>query len=132
MKKGQITLDVLLAIIIVLILLTWMQSYIELQTMQTQEIGTARQTTETTIAIGSIINTFESLNPHQDDYAKIIDPEMKGFLEDPETGIDLTNSEITLSSDLQDLGFNFEYSYPLIGEFSYEEDCVEGDPCVRR
>lgn len=130
MKKGQITLDLLLAVFLSLFIFVWLQGYITVQHQETQNQGIRQETASITIAEGSIMNSFYALNPKEGDYSELPGFTPTEFLEEIE--IQKTTSEDKLRSETSFEEIDTIYEYPVL-DLNYYESCDEtgGNPCVK-
>ncbi len=135
-NKGQVTLDVLIAIFLSLFVLTWLQGYITIQQQEAEKQGISQETASIAISEGSVMNTFYAMNPSDmGDYAAIPGLETTRFLEDTDTykQKEYDDEELQIESHLDDL--IFEYAYRVPETMVYYEECpdgeIEGEPCVR-
>ncbi len=133
-QKGQITLDLFVAILISIFIFTTIQGYLLLQTDQTQETGINQELQRKTTAIGTIMNNFYASNPENGDYSAIIDPGIKDFLTQPTTTVTkgTNDEELTITVDYGE-GKQATYTYPVPTGIEYDSSCNEvgGEPCVR-
>ncbi|MFW5902314.1 MAG: hypothetical protein ACOCTT_00290 [archaeon] len=131
MEKGQITLDLLLAVFLSLFVFVWLQGYITVQSQETQNQGIRKETASIAIAEGSIMNSFYALNPGEEDYAELPGFNPTEFLEEITTEKSTTGEELEIESSFKEE--QFTYSYPVL-DLNYYEDCdeAEGEPCVKQ
>lgn len=132
MNNGQMTIDFLVAVMLSLFLITWIQGFISVQSNQIQRFGVTQETAQASISVGSVINTFYAMNPGSNDYARALDPEIRGFLK--ETNYDIQKSpgddQVVVSTRYG--GNQTSYYRLVVGDSSYSQNCSEtgGLPCV--
>lgn len=134
MRRGQVTLDLLVAVMVSLFLITWIQGFISIQTDQSQKMGITQENAQATIAAGSTMNAFYAMNPGGNDYAESIDPKITSFLKETEYSIVKNSRENELTITTQHGKDQVNYSYRVQGSTHYQGNCTDdtgGLPCVR-
>ncbi len=123
-----------MAVLITLFLLTWIQGFIEIQTTQTQTQGIHQETSQVAISTGSIMNTFQALNPQTGDYSEAATLRIKNMLEPVNSTLtkNQEDNQITVTTFYGDN--QATYSYPVHGNTTYQENCSNtgGKPCVKK
>jgi len=133
MKKGQITIDLLMAIFLALFLLSWIESYHFVQYQEAQRQGASQETASIAISEGSIMNTFYAMNTGED-HAELPGLETTQFLDEITTTKQTVEGYLQVNAQYEEE--RFQYSYPVPLGVDYYEECeepegIEDDPCVR-
>jgi len=137
MKKGQITLDLLIAIFLGLFILTWIESYNTMQYQEAQRQGISQETASIAISEGSIMNAFYAIQP-DGDHAELPGYRATDFLDETTTNKQTIDDYLEVNTRYEDQ--EFQYRYPFYTtpeeEIDYHERCeepeeIKDDPCIR-
>lgn len=134
-SKGQVTLDLMVAILISLFLFTWIQSYIGTQAGQTQEMGINQELQRKTVALGTVMNNYYALSPESNDYSALINSEIKNMVIEPNVTItkQSADTQLTVTVDYGGAEDQATYTYKVPQGITYDSECAEtgGEPCVK-
>lgn len=124
MKKGINTLDALLALLLILFIVSWMQNFTTLNLAEVNEFGGAVQAKASAIAIGSQMNSFYAINPTESDYLDLSEnPQKIDIFGEEEFEITITKNptddEVTFEIFT---GLNYSSNYPVIEVIKYTDD----------
>jgi len=78
MKKGLISIDVLIALVVLIFIVTWLEGFSTNRLLDVNSFGVQAQTNSLATGLGTQINAFYALDPGAQDYLDLSDSIVEG------------------------------------------------------
>lgn len=125
MKKGQMTLDLMIAVLISIFVITWLQGYVKVQVKTTENQGITQETASIAMSTGSIMNSFYALDPSDGDYAELPNSSFKSFTEQVDLQLKKEGNDQSIEANSTYGSKSTIYKYPVPTGINYQSTCTE-------